>query len=349
MATEPEESASTQLSTTVSMPTRLFRKLSDPVIKKVKGFDFKAKLSQLTVSQLFYFSAFIVFLFLIQDEEEYFESSVIWVGALASMGLVRELWFLFNKVWEKNFGKAIVILLYAATANIALAVAAMKINAITGIEPNQFVFTLAFTTLLTLPFWLLTASVLFFSVTLVVLNLWLVLSIMLRLVRIKIKVHWEDQSFVFLTMVLRLVLIPSILISLSKLIVPYAEQMEFIDPQNQSQNIQSLKDDIQANVKEEDIASNPLLFIHIGKPNEELDKDIAIATEANDKDPFINIIVANFIYWFEAYPKSMCYKSDNQRSFVIDENSVLLVEPDDSDLGYTFSVAACRQLYLEAQ
>jgi hypothetical protein len=45
----------------------------------------------------------------------------------------------------------------------------------------------------------------------------------------------------------------------------------------------------------------------------------------------------------------MCHKTEAQRSFILDENSVLLVEPDDPELGFVFSVAACKPLYLDAE
>lgn len=349
MANETEDSPNTQISAKLPASANLFSKFAKPLTKKVKGFSLKAQLSQLTVSQWFYFAAFVVFLILIQDEQNYFEQSVIWVGLLAGIGLVRELWFLFTKVWDKTYGKGFVILLYAATANLALAVAAMKINAITGIEPHQFVFTLAFTTLIMLPFWLFTASIIFFSIALVALNLWLVISILLRLVRIKVKVHWEDKSFVFITMILRLVLIPSIVASLSMFIAPYAEQLEFVKSHTHSENMKALKEEIDGNSEGVELPSTPILYISIDGDNEESSNKVAIETASKVKKPFLNIIVANFIYWFEAYPKSMCHKTDAQRSFILDENSVLLVEPDDSELGFVFSVAACRPLYLEVE
>ena len=349
MVNETEDSPNTQIAAKLPASAGLFNKFAKPITQKVKGFSLKSQLSQLTVSQCFYFAAFIVFLIMVQDEQEYFEESVIWVGILAGIGLIRELWFLFNKVWDKTYGKGIVILLYAATANLALAVAAMKINAITGVEPHQFVFTLAFTTLIMLPFWLLTASIVFFSIALVALNIWLVISILLRLVRIKVKVHWEDKSFVFLTMILRLVLIPSIVVSLSKFIVPYAEQLEFVKSHTSTQNIQAIKDEIEANSEGEFQASKPIFYIGIDGGNEASSNDEVNSTATIIKKPYLNIIVANFIYWFEAYPKSMCHKTDAQRSFILDENSVLLVEPDDSELGFSFSVAACKPLYLDAE
>ena len=100
MANETEDAPNTQISAKLPASARLFNKFAEPIAQTVKRFSLRTQLSQLTVSQWFYFAAFIVFLVLIQDDEDYFENSVIWVGVLAGIGLVRELWFLFNKVYR---------------------------------------------------------------------------------------------------------------------------------------------------------------------------------------------------------------------------------------------------------
>jgi hypothetical protein len=63
------------------------------------------------------------------------EPELIWVGFIAGAGVIRELWHVFNRIWEHMLGKALILFLYAATANFALAISALKINVITGIEP----------------------------------------------------------------------------------------------------------------------------------------------------------------------------------------------------------------------
>jgi hypothetical protein len=173
----------------------------------------RKKFSQLTLSQWMYLIAFL--LVLIHSEQGTGQDyELLWVGAIAGVGLVRELWHVFNRIWEHMLGKALILVLYAATANFALAISALKINIITGIEPGPFIFTLGFATLIMLPFWLLMSSIMFFSVALVAGNLWLVIGLLLRLVRIKVKVHWEDKVFVIITMIMRLVLIPYVITSI---------------------------------------------------------------------------------------------------------------------------------------
>ena len=299
------------------------------------------KFSQLTLSQWMYLIASLLLLVHVEKDIEQ-DYELLWIGAIAGVGLVRELWHVFNRIWEHMLGKALIVVLYAATANFALAISALKINIITGIEPGPFIFTLGFATLIMLPFWLLMSSIMFFSVALVAGNLWLIIGILLRLVRVKVKVHWEDKVFVIITMIMRLVLIPYVIASIFFMAVPYAKQIELFE-----QPIALFKNSV-ANNEDEIEALNALKdTIEI---NETDSKNITIRLNQRpfsmpvDEDghiKWLDKVIAGFIYHFETYPKSACKKSPLQRSLPIDENLRLWVSEDDSALGYHFSVGPC--------
>lgn len=349
-------------------PTTIERKLTpltflSHFLGRIRRY-FAQKLSELTVSQWLYLFAFLLLISSVdQDIEE--GSTLLWVGAIAGFGLIRELWHVFNRIWDNILGKALVFVLYAATANFAIAVSALKVNAIAGIEPFPFVFSIGFATLLMLPFWLLIASLLFFSIALVVGNLWLIASVLLRIIRIKVQVHWEDKSFVFATMILRVVLIPYVIMSVFYMAVPYAEEVQlFKDPIQFLKK--AVKEDTESNQNAEDILGSDLAQT---EPENELSQEVSVPTEPPiDNEPNVNItvsgnlaavlnqegeessgifdkLIATFIYEFEMYPYSACKKRPEQKSLIINENSVLLVEKDDSELGFKFSVAACEGNY----
>lgn len=304
--------------------------------------SFKQKFSDLTVSQWLYLVAGVL-LFISVDQDVEGDSSLIWVGAIAGIGLMRELWHVFNRLWDNILGKGLVLVLYAATANFAVAIAALKVNAITGIEPGPFVFTIGFTTLLMLPFWLLMSSIVFFSITLIVSNLWLILSILLRVIRIKVKIHWEDRSFVFATMLLRVILIPYVIMSIFHLAVPFAEQIEIFD-----NPISHVRNAIKEQEKQQDlIDSLPSDNAETPSVNVTVDPDLARIISSEDRmgKGVFDQVIANFIYYFETYPSSKCKKTTEQRSLPIDENLLLLVEKNDSELGYHFFVGPCEGNY----
>lgn len=318
------------------------------------------RVSELTLSQWLYFLAFIVLLFNVEEDIEE-GSGLLWVGLIAGLGLIRELWHVFNRLWQQMLGKGLILVLYAATANFALAIAALKINAISGVEPAPFVFTLAFATLLMLPFWLLIASIIFFSIAIIVGNLWLVISVLLRLIKIKLQVHWEDKSFVFLTMILRLVLIPYVIVSMFFLVVPYAEQIELFKHPIQLLKETSKSADTPADTEVlEGTSESP---VDDAERQQEFGEKIPLGNGVNitvsDKNALASLLsdksqteigvldklIAGFIYQFETYPYSGCKKQAEQKSLMIDENIMLLVEQDDSPIGYKFSVAPCVVRY----
>ena len=304
----------------------------------------RKKMSMLTLSQWMYLIA-ILLLFFVQENQDTQEiSGLLWVGAIAGFGLIRELWHVFNRIWEHMLGKGLILIMYAATANFALAVSALKINNITGIEPEPFVFTLGFATLIMLPFWMLLSSIVFFSVALIAGNIWLVVGILLRLVRVKIKVHWEDRSFVIITMILRIILIPYVLMSLLFVAVPYAKQIELF-----AQSIAFLKKTGEEN---ESVENDPLYIDESGSDDITLtfnNTPFSLSTDEDEQIKWIDKLIAGFIFHFETYPKSACKKSPEQHSLPIDENSILLVTEDDSDLGYLFSVGPCVGNYADKQ
>ena len=296
----------------------------------------RKKLSLLTLSQWMYLLA--IFLLLIQSEQDIGDvSELLWVGVIAGIGLVRELWHVFNRIWEHMLGKGLILVLYAATANFALAISALKINIITGIEPGPFVFTLGFATLIMLPFWLLMTSVIFFSVALIAGNLWLIIGLLLRLVRVKIKVHWEDKSFVIITMILRIILIPNVIVSIFFLAVPYAKQIELFE-----QSIALVKTAVKEEQKNE-LGDKTIINEAKTKNNTFTFNNRAFTLPVDEESQikWLDKLIAGFIYHFETYPKSACKKQPLQRSLPIDENLILLVTEDDSALGYKFSVGPC--------
>ena len=315
---------------------------------------FREKLSTLTISQWFYFIASICLLLFVDDLDGE-NNGLYLVGILAGIGMIREFLHLFHQVWQKILGKGLILVLYAGTANFAFAVSAIKINAIAGIEPSPFIFTLGFTTLIMLPFWLTVATAIFFSIALICINFWILISILLRLVKINIKFHWEDRSFVFFTMVLRMILIPIVIITLGSIIKPYFQQIAMFNEAvaifDTGEFSEEQMEQIERVSEEEVLALVEKFQIQNTQQEQENNK----ASSANDESSptnesetsqrhqagYLDIMVATFIYRFEAYPYSMCVKLPTQRSLIIDENLMLLVEKDDSDLGFRFSVQEC--------
>lgn len=293
---------------------------------------FFSRVRLLSFSQWCYFVAFVILIATVDQWQGQQGDNLTVVGAIAGLGLIREIWHLFSRIWEHILGKAILLVLYAGTANFALAISALKINQIAGIEPAPFVFTLGFTTLMMLPMWIVVATVVFLSTALVLGNLWLFTAFMLRLLRVKVSVHWEDKSFVVITMILRIILIPTLIFLLISMIDPYFKQLDVFDQPIEIYDSSDFTEEQRAALQQvEDQAARRELIDQFLKENNEEEPPARILDE----------LIAAFIYQFETYPYSACQKAEHQRSLVIDENMLFVAEKSDTDLGFSFGVTLC--------
>ncbi len=309
--------------------TRLQTQLSSAVMHiklYIRELSFVRWAKQYTPSQLFYFAAMLCLLLAMFDSGN---TLLIMTMALAFAGFIRELLNLFQKVWATTIGKSFILILYASTANLALAFAALKINQVTGVEPTPFVFTLGFTTLVLMPFWIAVSHILIFLVGLILANLWLFLSLPLKLFGIQLKVHWEDTKNAIITMLFRIILIPVVISGLVTVITPYLAS---------SVNATGFEVAI---VSEQD---RPLELSLSENPTENDGQEHLEDIQATGQ--FIDKAIATFIFHFEAYPYSMCQKAENERTVVLDDFSLLLITEDENQpLGYSYRVAKCSYTY----
>ncbi|GBL03679.1 hypothetical protein [Glaciecola sp. KUL10] len=284
-----------------------------------------------TFAQRCYFFALILFIFQIVSFDDLALPGILAFG-LIFIGFSGELLEMFQKVWDTTLGKSIFIITYATLANIALAFAALQINLITGIEPSPFIFTLGFTTLVFAPLWIGITSIVFLAIGIIFLNAWILISLLLKVLGFEIKVHWKDKKHAILSLVLRLILLPIMIIGIVAALAPYVTEasgnrVEFVmfgpSSNDNEQGAFTL------NVLDEEAA------------REELQKISA-------RHASVRKLIAEFIFHFEAYPYSSCHKKSHQRSVVIDENAILLIERNpQANYGYDFVVAPCERGFSE--
>ncbi len=332
------------------------------------------------------------------------EPSYILAGWVAFIGLVRELLHLFQHIWDNLIGKTVILILYASTANIAIAYAAMQINSITGIEPTPFVFALGFTALVLLPVWVTLSTIIVFSFFLIAVNLWLLVRLPLKMIGFNVQLHWEDKKNAVLTMLLRIFLIPFAVTSVLTFTYPYfadfvdeplgIENQNFLGDNSHTSNglesdslvvkpKQSPIDNESVDLpKQQKLDSNEPLTsaVHEGenqlptssKVNVEnqkestaltitdafrtgnLDEDInlkfslpnnndGLANDSTNSKKPVRQLIAHFIWYLEAYPRSKCIKPDAARTVPIDEIAVLVITQNkEAELGYNYEVIECE-------
>lgn len=53
-------------------------------------------------------------------------------------------------------------------------------------------------------------------------------------------------------------------------------------------------------------------------------------------------LIASFVYYLEGFQYSHCEKTEQERVASLGEFDILAIEPDDSELGYRFTVRPCK-------
>lgn len=339
---------------------KVFQSLKQKVqsrVDAVRAWKLSVWAQQYNPSQWCYFVAGILLFLAITGEKG--NSYSILAGWVAFFGLSRELLHLFQRIWDTTLGKGAILILYASTANIALAYAAMKINLISGVEPTPFVFTLGFTTLVLMPFWITLSTVLVFLVFLILANLWLLVRLPLKLVGFDIQLHWEDKKRAVLTMFLRIVLIPLALISILEAATPYfADFMDGVPTAKQirleieegfgdatdlsdEQPAAPVTEELDGNKERQPVTSSEQVSTEQDAPETSAEFTEEQA-ETKRKGMVINRLIANFMWYFEAYPNSFCEKPEEVRTVPIEEGVVLFVYQDESqEIGYRYDVSQC--------
>lgn len=329
---------------------------------------------KLHANQKIYVLAFVL---LIAYADEIFtgkEDYITVVGCLALIAMARELWGLFTQIWDTMFGKSIVLVLYAIVANFTLSLSAQKINIIVGVAPSELIYTQGLTTLMMLPFWILLLSVLALTFVFVgaqFKSLFFGLLRFLRLHHIKPE-NKEHFSGVFL--VIRLIILPLVIMTLAQGLTWYSQKIHIQNlsfditdllSKEQKINLEAEKSDAKKEIATELEAEfgtkiDESAITVIETELEVSEKDVAAAVkeiapaEANifrlggDIDlssselTLFDRAIASFVYHFEAFEFSRCKISKTERAVPLNENDILVVEKDNSDIGFKFSARLCE-------
>jgi len=70
------------------------------------------------------------------------------------IAITHDLVSLYKKVYETVLGKALLVILFSLCANLAIVLSSQVVNDIVGIDPSKFPHTIAFLSILTIPFFI---------------------------------------------------------------------------------------------------------------------------------------------------------------------------------------------------
>ena len=148
-------------------------------------------------------------------------------------------------------------------------------------------------------------------------------------------------------MLMRIVLIPIVLVHLFNIMLPYIGQDVFDEPISISLNSDN-KPDTQTDKTEVAEVTEALLSAPSEAPPQEQQDLVYLRVQEQEQEDLINRqrfienLIANFIFYFEAYPYRACVKEPEQKSVILDDYTVLLITQNSEAVhGYDFIVAKC--------
>ena len=277
------------------------------------------------------------------------------VGSIAMIGMLRELLDIFTRVWQTLLGKSFIFIIYVIVGNFTLAVAARKVNYITGVDPHSLIYAQGFTTVLVLPLWLLLLT----SMSLILLftlgNLWFLFLKIISLLRLHpIKVRAKER-FSILFIFIRLMLISPVMVTLMQPLHWYNNELNIQIPGViiSTGQLADAEDDNTINESDviaagENIDTGQLAASVRSNENDNIKSngDVVIigsdSSKTQGKYTDFDRAIAAFVFEYETFQLSRCEKTDTERVSIIGEDVILVAEKVEGDsLGYKFSARAC--------
>ena len=289
---------------------------------------------------------------------------------IAIVGFSRELWGLFLRIWETMAGKSVVLVFYAIIANISLALAGQKVNQLTGVEPGSLIYTQGFVTMMLLPLWIFTFSLIAMVCILLLSQLWILFIGVLKLFRVHHAQLTINEHYPVWFLFARIILLPSVLYALAIGVDAYAKQLNY-QPANSNMFSQIASEIIRETNSEDGDGVNVGIKLELEEEFSQMKKDIEEAAKV-EKTPAdgttvgenagtseiqkddskysyqsneptdMEKIITHFIYSFDSYGWSHCKKKPEEHVLVIDDNYILVVAPNNEKKGqFIFSTRLC--------
>jgi hypothetical protein len=268
---------------------------------------------------------------------------ILIVGSIAMVGMLRELLNIFTQVWQTLLGKSIIFIIYVIIGNFTLAVAARKVNYITGVDPESLIYAQGFTTVLVLPLWLLLLTAMSLILLFTLGNLWFLFLKVVNLLRLHPINIGAGERFSVLFIFIRLLLISPIMVTLIQPLNWYKNELNIeipgvISKQNDADDHAASKDSTVSTLDEEIDTEQVTVAVSTD--------DVAIIGAENKEDnvKFTNFdrAIAAFVFEYETFQRSRCAKTDAERVSIIGEEIILVAEKVEGHaLGYKFSAREC--------
>lgn len=302
--------------------------------------------SVLTVWQKLYFFAFFIVLF-----EFIFatgSADLSFAGLIALAALSIELWPKFVHLWESILGRVLVLATYIIVTNFAIAAASHQLNQIVGIDPSNLFYATGFVSVLMAPVWIVGITLIGMLLYVIAKYVWFLVTLVPWLIGLYEKRANKVEHLAKTTRVAKILLVPVMFMALVSVLELYSDS----DVDILTDSVDSFEENTAA-AEADKATTTKQALTEAGQANTQNDfddkatqiKDISIngmSVNSWVKGNDMNRLIATFVYYVEGFKYSQCEKTEQERLVSIGEYDVLAIAPDDSQLGYQFTVRPCQ-------
>ena len=301
----------------------------------------------LTVWQKLYFFSFFIVVFELIFGSEPVDLSVAGLVALAALSI--ELWPKFVHLWESILGRVLVLATYIIVTNFAIAAASHQLNQIVGIDPSSLFYATGFVSVLMAPVWIVVITLIGMLLYAIFKYLWFFITLIPWLIGLYEKTPNKVEKLPKTTRLAKIIMLPVMFMALVSILELYGDTDDnFIaDAVDSFEQGKSVGEELAAGNTEQAAAE-------LDKPQteqQESDSGVELGEVSVNgvsvgnwsKYNRMNRMIATFVYYVEGFKYSQCQKMDEQERIVsLGEYDILGITPDDSDIGYKFTVRPCK-------
>jgi len=169
-------------------------------------------------SQKFYFfgamTAVFSAIWWMTPAKDVFISGVVFCGVLLTLGVISDVLALYKVVWDTTLGKAILLLSYFFSTNIAYALASRIVNEVVGFETSGLSYAVNFVAVLLVPLFIFASTAIIFIFCLIFGQFYLMIAMHAKQLQ-KIKclaavIPTTKEAYPGITFVVRIVVFPAV-------------------------------------------------------------------------------------------------------------------------------------------
>lgn len=270
------------------------------------------------------------------------------LGVSVVSALIIDIWNVFEHLWHKLAGKTFLIAIYLGLANYCYALSQSQVNSLVGIRPDLVPHSVHLNLFLMAPLWSfgLAFVVLVFYTAYHTLKGFLML--LLRPIGVRSH-HLSDEVHPVLFLVIRIFMLPVVIVYLGIAMSGYIvggdltnTDVNLIDG-NKGSPLRIETKLTPTEAQDTASASERKSVTLFGQPASQ----DPLSYLATPNLPWIDHIVAGFLYHVESMGRSNCQQQGDEHVVYINDYEILVITPNSKEkTGYQFTIRACNSKFV---